>query len=633
MPRQKSTMSQRLAMLGVGLLCVAVAGLLLISGGRDRHSATAKPDAARKPISWTPDELPPIDLGAFTNTSGSVRHVGNAVCGTCHANEYASYLRTAHSRAVGKIDLAAEPPDATYDQQATGRTYSVYRQGERMRHNESIGTGDKRLQLVDLPMHFVIGSGHHSRSYLSAVDGFLLESPITWFAAKNEWGMSPGYERAGHAGFRRVADQGCLYCHAGRVSEIENNRYKVRITEQSIGCENCHGPGERHVEQWTRKETPNGNVDRTIVSFAQLTRERSEMICSQCHLRGAATVAVRGRSVSDYVPGMRLTDFRVDYRLKESGTAMKVTGHVEQMRLSKCYQKSPTMSCTSCHDPHAPPTEGNRISYFRNQCLNCHSDQGCSLPDTARAAEDNNCITCHMPQSPTDIDHFAFTHHRVGLHDSTPSKPTVDEIGELVPVADISHLPAQEQRRTLGLAYMEFADKQVGDEAFRVYRGRAFDLLTSLREEGMKDVELEEALARMYWETANVRKAVEVAQGALAMTPDTPAARSNSLFILAESQLRLGAPSKALPHLLKLVWLRRVSEDWNLLAMCHLQLSDTASAVKVLEGSLAIDPYRLDTLQMLVDVYAKQNEFDKRQAVLQRLRQLEDAAKLHSPAE
>lgn len=626
----KPSLHRNHRLLAVGLLsAVVVAGAFVVFRSvQKRHPpATQSADSSRTASGQSSNvPLPPIDAGPFSNASHSVPFVGSQVCASCHESEYASYLKTAHSRALAKVDPSAEPPDGEFIQQATGRTYSVYRKEGEMRHREAIGVDDERLVFHDMPMKYVIGSGHYSRSYMAESDGFLLESPITWFASTKRWDMSPGYERAGHAGFRRVTDFGCVVCHAGRVEPVQHNRFRVKIHEQSISCENCHGPGGQHVDYWKQPNAASDSPDMTIVNFGQLTRQQSEMICSQCHLRGAATVTVKDRSISDYLPGMRLTDFRVDYRLKEPGKAMKVTGHVEQMRLSACYQNSPQMSCTSCHDPHAPPTAGNRIDYFRNQCLNCHADQGCALPETDRSEKDNNCIACHMPSSPTDIDHFAFTHHRVGIHDETPPAPADEPIGELVPITKIDHLPLQEQQRTLGLAYLEFAEKQPDDAAFDAYRSRSFQVLTELRRGGLQDVDLEEALARMHWETGRLPDAIQLAENAMAMTPDRIAERTNSLFVLAESHLRMGAIGKAVPHLEKLVRLRRVSEDWNLLAICRVQLGKPADAIAALEQSVEIDPYRIDTVQMLAELTQQHGTADDHQRWQKRLELLRQAA-------
>src|SRR5213078_4719435 len=114
-------------------------------------------------------------------------------------------------------------------------------------------------------------------------------------------------------------------------------------------------------------------------------------------------IAVRGRSKADFRPGMRMSDFVVNYRIDRPDAAMTVSGQIEHMRLSRCYLESKTMTCATCHDPHALPDESEKVDYYRNKCLSCHKTESCGLPvETRHEKEKNdNCIICHMPRGPT----------------------------------------------------------------------------------------------------------------------------------------------------------------------------------------------------------------------------------------
>src|SRR5260370_1086433 len=85
----------------------------------------------------------------------------------------------------------------------------------------SVGSPGRVAELAHLPIRYLVGSGAFSRTYLVEVDGFLHESPITWYTAKKKWAMSPGYDGPQHAGFDRPVAIGCLVCHAGRVEAVE----------------------------------------------------------------------------------------------------------------------------------------------------------------------------------------------------------------------------------------------------------------------------------------------------------------------------------------------------------------------------------------------------------------------------
>ena len=53
-------------------------------------------------------------------------------------------------------------------------------------------------------------------------------------------------------------------------------------------------------------------------------------------------VVARRRKPSDFRPGLPLEEFRHDYRLEVANVPVKVVGHAEQLRLSRCYQASDT---------------------------------------------------------------------------------------------------------------------------------------------------------------------------------------------------------------------------------------------------------------------------------------------------
>src|SRR5206468_1983426 len=120
----------------------------------------------------------------------------------------------------------------------------------RLWHRELLmGTGTADVVLAEYPVKYVVGSGRHSRTYLVEAEGFLVESPVTWYTAKKNWKMSPGYDAPDNPGFERAAGEGCLSCHAGRAEAIGVSLHRMTIHEGAIACERCHGPGSLHTER------------------------------------------------------------------------------------------------------------------------------------------------------------------------------------------------------------------------------------------------------------------------------------------------------------------------------------------------------------------------------------------------
>jgi hypothetical protein len=550
-------------------------------------------------------ELPRLSKSSWLNTSPDATFVGVAACAECHADENRSYLETAHSRALAEVDPDSEPHDTAFVHRMSGRSYEVYRQGDRLRHRETAKDDDGHFWVTaDFPISYLIGSGRHTRSYLVEDAGFLMESPLTWYASRQRWGLSPGFDRPDHWGFERPADIGCLACHVGNVDSPDDVYQNVTIREQAIGCERCHGPGSLHVADQrakTDQPSPSRNTQlATIVQPARLTRALAEAICAQCHLRGDATIFVRGRGLADFRPGLPLTDFRVDYHLDMSDSQMKVVGHVDQMRQSRCYQTSESLTCTTCHDPHSALPANERRSHYVEVCRQCHSDDNCrlALADRARQNAENDCVACHMPQVATDIPHVAFTHHHIGVHaDATPPAPR-DRIGVLVPFDDISHLSEIDRDRNLGLAYLEFAEKQRTTAARESYRLQARALLNAVRRQGLSDPETTAALARMAWEE-DPRTALSLASEALQSPRLSPRSRVNTLFVVGDSAYRSNRIQAAVEALEQLVTLRRHSEDWLLLGLCRQRTGELHAAQRALERAASIAPFRPDIHEAL----------------------------------
>ncbi|OYW16759.1 MAG: hypothetical protein B7Z55_13900, partial [Planctomycetales bacterium 12-60-4] len=357
------------------ILSVMLGGALLVAAGvswmllRSRGGAT----------------LPVVEV-PFLNTAVGVAYVGSQACRECHATEAETYHHTGMARSMAAIDLANEPPDGTFEHAKSQRRYQVLRRDGRLWHRElSLSAGADEVVWSEYPVAYVVGSGRHSRSYLIEADGFLIESPITWYAALRAWGMSPGYDRADHPGFEREAGEGCLTCHAGQSRALDRSLHRMQIDEAAIGCERCHGPGSLHVAAH-RTETPSANyhervrrVDRTIVNPVHLSRERSEAICQQCHLRSEATVVAPGRAIDDFRPGLPLEQFVHNYRLNVPDAQMTVVGHVEQLHFSRCYTASGTLTCLTCHDPHAGPTTTDSVATRTAQCRVCHQPSACRV--------------------------------------------------------------------------------------------------------------------------------------------------------------------------------------------------------------------------------------------------------------
>src|SRR5262245_27871762 len=225
-----------------------------------------------------PFPLLSISDSPYLNTRPEVRYVGAETCRSCHEDRHRSFRHTGMGRSMAPVDLRREPPDATFDHLASKRRYQMRREGGKLWHRDLLLTeGSEEVLLAEYPLKYVIGSGRHSLTYATEVDGFLVESPVSWYRSRNAWGMSPGYDNPHQLGFERPVGEGCLVCHAGQSEARDGSLHRMTVSEPAIGCERCHGPGALHAEKHAGRK-PSGArrgeaIDYTIVNPARLSRE------------------------------------------------------------------------------------------------------------------------------------------------------------------------------------------------------------------------------------------------------------------------------------------------------------------------------------------------------------------------
>lgn len=256
---------------------------------------------------------------------------------------------------------------------------------------------------------FTYGSKWKQR-YFTRIGDDLFVFPAQWDVQNREWRRyhpQPGADWWAdfypNDQMQRPTGPLCDGCHSVNY-DIETKT----PTEWNVGCEACHGPGERHLA-----EPINGN----IVNPAHLDPLQATDICIQCHSQGQPHVNPRGGFYYDwpvgYRPGAKLSDYwRLDeYHLGEESFAHWPDGSAHKNRMqgndyvqSQMYVKGVT--CSGCHDVHGTELEADLIAPGNEVCLTCHDPQlqpgpaGSIEQHTQHAAdsEGSQCVACHMPQ-------------------------------------------------------------------------------------------------------------------------------------------------------------------------------------------------------------------------------------------
>ncbi|HIE97284.1 MAG TPA: hypothetical protein EYQ63_09780 [Fuerstia sp.] len=541
--------------------------------------------------------LPARPDSPFLNTAADVQYVGSDACKDCHDDVHGAFIQTRHSRALSVADHQ-DSPDARIRHELSGYEYTSRTTANgKLMQTEIVLLGKQEKTSREVMIDYVVGSGRFGKSYLTQLDGFLVQSPLTWYSDREEWGMSPGFDNSSQLSFRRAISAKCLYCHAGQIEVLDHNDYHSRIHEQFVSCERCHGPGQLHVEKHLNdnvdtRDDIQRDFDETIVNPARLERDLQEGICQQCHLQADAQVVVRGYRFDDFRPGLPIQEFRQDYRYGKSGDGMTVVGHVEQMRRSRCFTESSTLTCTTCHHPHSGDSPVESLAVFRQKCLQCHTDESCSeRPDLRHSKAQNQCTTCHMPSAPTEVPHVAFTHHRIGIHRLSDQKEAVADASDksILPLLDDSSLTEADRARCTGLAALRIFlghTDATNSQTLRIAQEslqRAWDL-------GAGDADVAAGLATIAFEVGWSEKIEHWARKALELDQTASEARSSALSLLSELQFQQAKYDDAFRGFKELTTIRRDARAWFFRGIAAQNLNDTADAILSLKKSVAINP-------------------------------------------
>lgn len=367
-------------------------------------------------------------LSQYASLNAATQYVGSQACSRCHNDIAATYAETGMGRSL--YVPSAQPtiedfgpnahvydPLSDFHYRPTRSGTEMYLQEFRLSNGVNGDTVYQRTERLD----YVVGSGHQTRSYLLARNGYLFEAPITWYVHRQTWDLSPGYHNGHNSRFSRPIGGECLSCHTGVVEPDSGtfNRYtatSLAKMARGIGCEKCHGPGSAHVAAMQAGEEVDVSkeVDYSIVNPAKLPLAEQFDVCQQCHLQGVQVPVVGQR----FRPGQRLAEVsHIFLPAATQGGAMGIAGQAERLRASACFLNTNgterQLTCTTCHDPHQPIAT-TPANFYREACQGCHAKDACTAPLHLQEQKANDCASCHMPKRGTaDIPHVRFTDHKI----------------------------------------------------------------------------------------------------------------------------------------------------------------------------------------------------------------------------
>ena len=341
--------------------------------------------------------------------------VGSAECAYCHATEYADWQGSHHELAMqeaGERTVLGDFDDASVDYY--GATSRMYRDGDRF----VMRTGNAAGEPEDFEVDYAFGVEPLQQYLTDFPDGRKQVLPFAWDTRPAKEGGQRWYhlypdEEIRHDDVLHWTGRFfnwnamCAECHSTDLQvgyELESDTFNSSWSEISVGCEACHGPGSKHIDQ-ARRGLINGhgllvdlddrkdaawimNPETGVAQRSQpaATLQQPES-CGRCHAR-------RGVIAGTYEYGKPLLDthrlslleerlYHADGRILDE---VYVYGSFVQ---SKMYRAGVT--CSDCHNPHSGDLHTGPDP--NDVCAQCHLPTKFATTDHA---PNNDCVSCHM---------------------------------------------------------------------------------------------------------------------------------------------------------------------------------------------------------------------------------------------
>ncbi|MGD0529537.1 MAG: multiheme c-type cytochrome, partial [Polyangiaceae bacterium] len=362
------------------------------------------------PVDWS-RPLPTTPPGGVTEPG----YVGSEACKECHKDLYVSYERHSMAR-TGLRPLAsldrkwlARIFDAGAAQpvvhERSGFSYRPYRKGTDYFVEEIVAAPDgSHVQSWVEKLDYAYSAGSYGMAFYFRQGERLYQIPLDYYAKADRWGIDPA-ATVGNPRFSKSLGAFCISCHTDYPRRrAGTDEVFLDPLPPGVGCERCHGPGEKHARSLLAAD---------IVNPAHLSTTLQLDVCTQCHESSYSQLRA-DRGEFSYRPGEPLGAYRVNYAGEPpEPDRFILLGHSERMVRSACWRGSAgKLVCTSCHDPHRSSFE-QPASWWDAKCNACHHDHPCTESVEARKVQNDHCVTCHMragsPTSPTLVtitDHW-----------------------------------------------------------------------------------------------------------------------------------------------------------------------------------------------------------------------------------
>ncbi len=353
--------------------------------------------------------------------SAAVENAGHASesCKGCHEQQYQQWQQSHHYRSMQPANEDFVLGDFAGQRVSFhGVNYRFYRDNEKYWIDLEPEPGKIERYEIRYTFGFFplqqylleIGNGHLQALNVAWDSRPQAEGGQRWFHLRPDINITPEHPFHWKRHFQNWNSR-CADCHSTRLEKnydpVEHS-YQTTWTEVNVGCEACHGSGEKHIalaESGEISGTNSGFVKKISPPLswhfkpdnpiAEPTGSKNDDYLNQC----GSCHALRTQ-IDEYQSGLAFHDSNrlrlvSDETYFADGQVREEAFVVGSFLQSKMYSKGVT--CGNCHDPHSGKTlaEGNTL------CSQCHRPEVYDTADHhhhADGSEGAACVNCHMPQ-------------------------------------------------------------------------------------------------------------------------------------------------------------------------------------------------------------------------------------------
>lgn len=199
----------------------------------------------------------------------------------------------------------------------------------------------------------------------------------------------------------------CQTCHADAASSFADSHHgRVFGGSEALSCTSCHGDGAGHLAA--------PSAAGSMLKFTDEPAAEQNAVCAGCH-KTQNTARVNPHSAA----GVTCTSCHAVHTDRKRDSSLTASPHHANLHANlnvgtrtcvSCHENTLTqfrfneshrllegaVSCTSCHDPHAPES-GMQLGRINDQCSACHAEKSGPFVFEHGAQKVEGCVACHEP--------------------------------------------------------------------------------------------------------------------------------------------------------------------------------------------------------------------------------------------